>query len=346
MNKFTGKFFTGCLAAAFTVGVSAAVNAQTTPVPPPRAAPTARPSTGELPPRPAVWVAGGDSHERSIAVAPDVNVTLCVVQGNLRINGWQRNEVRVFVKNGSKISFKVREKGVKDDKPIWISATGYDPKMVNKAFPDCLWGETIEIDVPVEASIEVKGQETAALIDSVRKVWIKNIGGDISISKVKSGATAQTYEGDVTVEAAEGPLNLETTSGNITAFEVSPGEIGDRFRAKTSSGAISLQNVAHRQTEANSVSGSIFFNGEIRSGGSYSLTTTNGSIRMTLPSSTACQISAVYGFGNFTSEIPLKLETENISPGPIKKVVGKMGNGGDASVKLATNNGSIGIKKN
>lgn len=348
MNKARGKLTIGCLTAAITLGVSFAA-AQGPAIPPPKSAkpaPEARTSNYDPPPRPDRWMSGGDTYERSIATAPNVTLTLCMVQGNLRINGWRRNEVRVFVKDGSKVSFKVREKSAKDAQPVWISTIPQDPKHINKAFPDCIWGESIEIDVPNGASVEVKGQETAASVDSIKKVWIKNVGGDISIRNVTSGITALTYEGDVTVEASEGPLNLETTSGNITAFEVSPSEIGDRFRAKTASGAISLQSVNHRQTEVNSISGSIFYAGEIRPGGAYALTTTNGSIRMTLPASTSCQLLAVYGFGNFASEIPMKLETENIEPGPIKKVVGKLGNGGDASVKLSTNNGSIAIKKN
>ena len=148
-------------------------------------------------------MAGGETSEKSIVVSPNVSVSLCVVQGNLRINGWSRNEVRVFVKDGNNVGFKVREKNIKDDKPNWISAIGIDSKRGNKGFPDCIWGENIEIDVPQTASIEVKGQETEASIDSVRKVWIKNIGGDISVRNVTEGITAATYEGDVTVESSQ-----------------------------------------------------------------------------------------------------------------------------------------------
>lgn len=347
MKQGTTKFILSCVIAAAASGLSTTALAQSTGVPPPaKPAPTAKPNTMPLPPKPEKWMSGGDTSEKSIAVAPNVSLTLCVVQGKLRINGWSRNEVRVFVKDGSNVSFKVREKSVKDDKPIWISAIGYDPKKVNKSFPDCVWGDNIEIDVPQNASIEVKGQETEASIDSVRKVWIKNIGGDISVRNVSEGITASTYEGDITVEASQGQMALDTSTGNITAFEISPSEIGDRFRAKTNSGAITLQSVSHRNTEVTSISGSVSFSGEIRAGGSYVVNTTNGSIRLALPQSTACQLSAVYGYGSFSSEIPFKLETENVSPGPIKRIVGLLGNGGEASLRLTTNNGSISIKKN
>jgi len=353
------KIILGCLATAIATGVSGSVLAQDKWVATPKPAPTARPTTVEppakqnlkherpdyaTPPAPRRMYSG-DTYERSIAVSPNVNLTLCVAQGDLRVNGWNRNEVRVYVKNGGKMKFHVREKNERDGKPNWVSPVPFDPKSSNKTYPDCIWGESIEIDLPMTATIEIKGTETEATIDDVRKVYFKNISGDITVRNVTSGVTALTYEGDVTVEGSTGQMNLETTSGNITAFQLTPAEIGDRFKAKTGSGAIFLQSVTHRQTEVTSISGSVAFNGEIRNGGSYNLSTTNGSIRLTLPSATTCQLQAVYGAGSFISEIPLKIETENISA-QLKKIIGKLGNGGDAVLKLTANNGSIGIKKN
>lgn len=347
MKKVAGNLILCCLIAVVAGGASVTAFAQSSDAIQPSApATSASYDTAGLSKSRENWIVGGDTNEKSIAVAPNVSVTLCVVQGKLRINGWSRNEVRVFVKDGSNISFKVREKSVKDDKPIWISAIGYDPKRVNKSFPDCIWGENIEIDVPQNASIEVKGQETEASIDSVRKISIKNIGGDISVRNVTGAVTASTYEGDITVEASQGQMTLDTSTGNITAFEVWPDEIGDSFRAKTNSGAIALQSVGHRNTEVTSISGSVSFIGEIRAGGSYVVNTTNGSIRLSLPQTTACKISAVYGYGTFASELPFKIETENISAGPVKSVVGSLGAGGEALMRLSTNNGSISIKKN
>ncbi|MGE3468328.1 MAG: DUF4097 domain-containing protein [Pyrinomonadaceae bacterium] len=339
MTNGIRKFVFGCFGAALVLGVPAAGFTQTRIVMP------AEPAQIWERPASKIPILGGETYEKAIAVNPDVNLDLCVVQGNLRINSWNRNEVRIFVKNGSRIGFKVREKSTKDGKPVWVTAIGYDPKQVNKGFPDCIWGEMIEIDVPANASIEAKGQETGANIDGVRKVWVKNIGGNISVRNVRLGVTALTYEGDVTVDASEGPMMLETSTGNITAFEVSPSEIGDRFKAKSASGAIVLDKVGHRQTEVNSISGSVMFTGEIRSGGSYILSTSNGSLRLVLAPTTGCQITAVYGYGTFSSEIPIKVETENVSPGPLKKVVGKLGVGGDALLRLTTNNGSITINK-
>ena len=77
-------------------------------------------------------------------------------------------------------------------------------------------------------------------------------------------------------------MNLETTNGNILVFEAAPSEIGDIFKVKTTSGAISLQKLGYRQVESNSISGTMMFGGELLSGGSYSFVTSNGTIRLAI----------------------------------------------------------------
>src|SRR5687767_15030607 len=48
--------------------------------------------------------------ERVIAAEPNVAVKLCIAEGSVRINGSERNEVRVFVRNGRKFEFRSLEK--------------------------------------------------------------------------------------------------------------------------------------------------------------------------------------------------------------------------------------------
>lgn len=289
---------------------------------------------------------GGDTTEKSIAVDKNVNLSLCVTQGSLKVNGWNRSEIRVFVKDGAKFGFNVQLKSPKTDMPALINLMGVDPKTKSKnPVPiECIWGDEIEIDVPVNAVVNIKGKETTTVIDTVRKASVKTIGGSINLRNIAESAVAVTYEGDVTVESSTGSMSLESTNGNVIVFDAGPNEIGDYFKAKTNSGNINLQKLDYRQVDVNSISGSVSFNGEILSGGSYDLNTTNGSIRMSVPFNTSCQVIVSYGFGTFNYDLPLKIETENIQEGPLKRVVGKLGNGG-ASVRLTTNSGSIVIKK-
>lgn len=345
MTELNTKLFCGILAAFVFASLSIVAYSQpSAPNPRPNPAAIDIPS-GEIPAEPRIIHFGGDTSEKSIVVDGNVNLSLCVTHGNLKVNGWNRNEVRIFVKDGSKIGFKVLQKDAKTQSPVWITVMGLESvKSKNPTPSECFWGDEIEIDVPVNATINIKGQETETSIDTVRRANVKNIGGDISLRNVADGIVASTYRGGLTVENSKGGIVLESTTGNILVFEAGPSEIGDIFKAKTNSGTISLQRVEHRQIEVNSISGSVMFNGTILSGGSYGFSTSNGAIRLTLPQTSSCTISASYGFGSFNSELPIKILTENIHEGPVKSIVGTIGTG-DATLKLTTNNGSISIKK-
>ena len=299
---------------------------------------------GELPP--GVQMGDGTTTERSIAVDQKVSIQLCVVQGNVRVNGWDRSEVRAFVSDGSKFGFRVLQKSVKGDSPVLISLVNLKKLPGGEVTAgDCIAGDEIEIDAPENASISLKGRQTDINIDSIRKVWVNNVGGDINVRNVSQGIRASTFQGDVTVENSQGAIVLESSSGNIVAYAIEPAEVGDQFKAKTNSGAISLQKMGFRLADVNSLSGTVLFAGELLSGGSFSFTTTNGSIRLLLPQETACRVTATYGWGSFDSQLPMKTITENVASGPVKTINGVIGSGGDATLRVTTNSGSIQIKK-
>lgn len=329
--KITIKYFAFALVFSYAMTVGALSQTVAPPVKPPTARPY--PQSPILPNRRI------DS-EKSLTVDAKVNISLCVLEGNVKINGWERGEVRIFVKNGNPVEFKVRETSKQSAKPVWITVFGFDAKL--KKTSECFSGDEIEIDVPRNASVHLKGQETKTSVDSVRKASVKNIGGDISIRNISEGVEASTYEGNVSVENSSGAFALESLNGNIVAFELNSSEIGDIFKAKTSNGTIVLQNLEHRQIEVNSISGAISFNGAFSSGGLYTFGTSNGAIVLAVPKDTSCKLTASYGFGVFNSELPFTIITETKTP-RIKNVVATMGEG-DATLNLTTSSGVIRIR--
>lgn len=284
------------------------------------------------------------SVEKSIAVDVQVNITLCVAEGNLKVTGWERSEIRAFVSNGNEIGFNVRQKN-RQNKAAWLTVTGSGATATNQANSrGCLSGEEIELDVPRGATVNIESGTSETTIETVRKVFVKNVGGDISLNNIEEGITASTYQGDVIVESSGGAITLATGNGNIVAFDVAPSEIGDVFKAKTSSGAITLQRIEHRQTEINSNSGSIKFAGEFQNGGQYTFGTTNGTISLVIPENSSCKINASYGFGAFNSDFKLLNVVKNPASNKTQSLTALMGSG-DASVNLRTYSGAILIRK-
>lgn len=291
----------------------------------------------------SVSVSNFEDSEKAIIVDPKVNISLCVLGGNLKVNGWDRNEIRVFVNEGTPIGFKTMQKNRQTEKPVWVMITAFDEKKNATAQEECISGEEIEIDAPRNAVVNIKSQESRTVIDSVGKVSVKNVVGDILLNNIASGIEAVTYEGNVIVERSGGAMNLQSVAGNISVSGVSPSEIGDVFRAKTNNGAVALQAIEHRQLEINTNSGSIKYFGEIQPNGQYAFGTQNGSILLNVPTDSSCKISATYGYGSFNSEIPLQ-RIEKSPATQTKSLTAMMGTG-EAVLNFTTFNGSINIRK-
>lgn len=281
--------------------------------------------------------------EKAILVDPKVNISLCIQGGNLKVNGWDRNEVRVFVNEGSSIGFKIRQKNRQTEKPVWINVVGFADEKDTASSEECISAESIEIDAPRNAVLDIRSQESRMSVDAVGKVSIKNVVGDIMLNNIPNGIEATTYEGNVIVERSGGAINLQSVTGNISVSGVSPSEIGDIFKAKTNNGAVALQAIEHRQLEVNTNSGSIKYVGEIQSNGQYTFGTQNGSILLTVPSESSCKISATYGYGSFNSEIPMQKIERNPAT-KTKSLTATMGTG-EAVLNFTTFNGSINIRK-
>ncbi len=317
------------------------------PDPLPRVSPTNAPlpKAPVLPPRPPSY-RSNDTTERSMKVDPAINLEFsCVIEGKIKVNGWNRNEIRVFVADGNKFSFRTAQSNDSGN-AVWVKVIGTDTRRPG-AQSECLNGSEIEVDAPATSTIRIRGREISTTVDSVKKAEITSIGGDITIRNVTHGVAANAGQGDITVESSQGAMQLSTTTGNILVFEAGPSEIGDAFKANTNNGAVSLQGLKYRQINVDSTSGSLGYQGPILQGATYNLRTNRGSIMLSVPKDAIFQLLGTYGYGDFNAEIPVDITTETIAgPGPIKSFAGTVGktSRGDAVVKVSTVNGSITVK--
>ncbi len=287
-----------------------------------------------------------DVAEKSIVVHSKVYVSFCVLRGSVKVNGWKRNEARIFIKGrkSNKVGFKVREKSRKDGKPLWIQVLGYDPKKeVGTSYNACLSGD-IELDLPVNASVKIKNTkgESQTKIDSVRVANVEVLGGEIYLSNISQRINAKTFQGGVTVRNSSGKMYLSTINGNIIAHNTYSNEIGDYLKAKTRSGAITLQSVDQKEVESSSNTGSINYIGDIRSYGRYEFYTNKGSINLAIPANSSCQIVAAYG-GSFQSELPIQ-DLIRERTGSLVFLRGKIGKG-EANLNLKSFSGTIRIRE-
>lgn len=334
MSHFFSRMLPAFAAAA---AIASAVNAQT----------RVRPEPPSLPMTPAVVLPSldaEDTFELAIPVERNVNISLCVKDGRAKVNSWSRGELRVFSDGGQKFDLKVMQKNSESGLASWVMVVAR-PKNAGPAVNECLEGDDVELDVPEGASVNLKGSDISVQIDGVGKAHIRTLGGDIIARNISGGLTASAGQGDIVADRISGPMNLLNTTGNIIIVSSGPNGPGDDLKARTTSGSITIKDTVFRQLDATSISGAISFLGGIPENASYNINTNRGSIGLSLPPASGFKLAATYGFGTLNSELPLKVLTENIESGPIRKIVGDIGGGGGATLRLSTNSGRISLKK-
>jgi hypothetical protein len=289
-----------------------------------------------------VEAAGHDSAtEKAIATTERPTISLCVTQGTVRVRGWQRKEVRAMVDGGSGLGFKVVRRDGNND-ASWVMLLGYDLKNNEARRKDqCLSGYNIELEVPLNASVDIKSKDDDVNIESVAKASVRNFRGDIVLRDITEKAEVSSLSGSILAEDSTGEFVLKSTTGSVTANRLKPLNVTDALRVKSDGGGnITLQDISHTNIDANSPSGDLIVFSPLVSGGNYSLATTSSNIKLFLPVNSSFQFVATMSQPKkFQSDLKLKITNQN-APDRSKRISGTYGSG-DATINLTTFNGSI-----
>ncbi|HUF03848.1 MAG TPA: hypothetical protein VMM38_06700 [Aridibacter sp.] len=279
--------------------------------------------------------------EKAIVVRPDVYVSLCVRRGAVRVNGWNRKEVRIFHRGGKELGLKVLERDG-EKVPTWVEVLGYEPEKATSGSDKCLTGEMIELDVPNGASVTIKGLSSETSVEGIKSAAVEIVGGDIYLNDIASRIEARTQQGGVTVNNSKGKMAVATTTGNIVAYNTEAVDAGDYFKAKTRSGSVTLQSIGQKDIVASTITGSINYLGEIKNYGKYEFSTTNGILNIVLPESACFWINAAYG-GRFISDFKVTVITEDETESAMY-LKGRVCSG-EANLSLRSYSGTIHLRK-
>jgi DUF4097 and DUF4098 domain-containing protein YvlB len=175
-------------------------------------------------------------------------------------------------------------------------------------------------------SIEVDAKPSAV---SVVTRYPQNEGVEVAVEytiHVPHGARVEhigTVNGTLRIAGVDNIEDLRTVNGSIEVYEG-----GGAIHAHTTNGNVHLELARLFSTGASG--------GARRDKGEATAETTNGSLLLAVPSDTQAELEARCMNGNFSSELPLSLET-SLRP---REIHGKLGRGG-APIHLHTVNGGI-----
>jgi hypothetical protein len=298
-------------------------------------------------------VATVEQAEAAVAVQPGVVITLCMDSGRISVHGGDRREVRARTSKGIKVAFRRAEEASSPNNPaaaleVLVSEpVDEDEEEAEPQFGQCSGSADIELDVPRDATLFFKSENSDFDIDGVAEVHIESQNGRINLRHITRAVEATTIEGDLSLEDSSGRVRMETFGGGVEAVNVSKLAEGDFFRAKSVSNDIVLENVNHSRVEVSTISGEVLMRGALSRAGRYDLKTISGDITLTMPVDSSFQLTAkVSEGGEIVTDFPLKY-TGSISTSTALssgRMVGTYGKG-DASITLSSFNGTLRLRK-
>jgi hypothetical protein len=262
--------------------------------------------------------APGEKIERSIAVSPQLTVTLCVASGKLTVRGWDKNELRVRSTDARHIELRRLDK----TKDVTIPASRIDVMVLDsasrigaRALVDCQALADVEMEVPTGATVQVQTRDGDISITGVSGAYAGSQNGSIEIARATNVVEAGSIGGSITLRDSSGRIILSSAGGIVEVMNVKASGTDDTFEVGTVSGDIQLQHVSVPKVMAKTVNGTVTMTGPLTRSGHYTFTNMTGDVILALPHDASFQLNAkVSEKRDIVSDFQLKYFNE--MPGP------------------------------
>lgn len=194
----------------------------------------------------------------------------------------------------------------------------------------------VEYDIIVPARCSVDANCVSASVDVSRvneRVNARSVSGSIGLADIGAKCEAHSVSGEVDVRNVAGDVVLESTSGSVTARKVQ-----GAASITTVSGEIRIMESDLPRVDLHTVSGDVFADTPLTSGGQYRVKTVSGDVRLDVDGGSGSAIHAKSQSGDVhVSGFAMQAFKEGR-----KSWRGEVGDG-SASVEVNTVSGDINI---
>jgi DUF4097 and DUF4098 domain-containing protein YvlB len=217
-------------------------------------------------------------------------VDVHLYSGDITISGWSRNEVKVY--------------GTSERGDLRVEGSPSRVEIGDRTARGRRGDTRVEINVPEGTRLTINGHSTDVSVRGVKgEVEITTMNGDLIIDNATSRVAFQSVSGDAQISRVQGELHGEAMSGGIEVTDVT----GD-VEVETVSGDLTLRNVRSKSVRAETVSGSVEFDGRTETGGRYDFASHSGDVRLVLPAALGATISVETFSGTIDSDFPIVLQ--------------------------------------
>lgn len=260
--------------------------------------------------------------DRTVDVPAGTRLQLDNTFGDVTIRTWDRSAVRVQGHHPVGTTVEVNAGGgllqIDADRPGHHG----NPIVYLLTIPADM---AVEVDV-VQGNIDVAGTRAEMNVQSVHGS-VTVVGG--------TDVIAESVQGKVTVTGARGRLQAGSVNEGIELTDIR----GD-VQAEAVNGRIRMQGIEAGRVTAETVNGSVSYEGTIRNDGWYRFSTHNGSIDLMIPASAGATFTASTFNGSLHTAFPVTLHEAKEG----KEFTFTLGSGG-ARIELESFNGTMSIRR-
>jgi len=166
-------------------------------------------------------------------------------------------------------------------------------------------GADLDISVPLGTRVVLEGFSSSLSVRGVKgEADLETMSGSVLVSDATGRVSAETVSGRVQATGIDGNLSAESVSGDLTIDNIE----GD-IESETVSGSIQITRARSKVVRAESVQGSITYDGTIDPSGNYSLATHSGRLTLAVPATAGATVSLETFSGSVDSDFPVTLES-------------------------------------
>jgi DUF4097 and DUF4098 domain-containing protein YvlB len=261
--------------------------------------------------------------DQTVDVAKGTRLVLNNSAGEVVVRSWDRDQVRVQASHGAReqVDLQTTEMTLR----VRARSTRGPSGLVD-----------YQITVPRWMPVNLSGTYLEATIEGTT--------AEVTVETVHGNARVVGGSGSVSIRSVEGLITIEKASGRVQATSVNEGiriaNVTGEIAAETTNGDIAIENAQTSNLEVSTVNGDVTFNGTIRDGGAYRLTTHSGDIRVGLGGANNATVFVRTFQGDFSADFPIQLPEGQSSRSGSKRFNFTLGSG-SARIELQSFNGDI-----
>jgi DUF4097 and DUF4098 domain-containing protein YvlB len=228
--------------------------------------------------------------DTTIPARPGQRLVIDGYGGDLDIKTWTRNAVRIEADPGSRTELDIASSG--GSVSIRTEGRRGPPPSVD-----------MTLTVPAWMELDLSGVNTSVKVVGVRApITVETVQGDVDVTGGQGNVSLRSVQGEVTLKGAKGRIDVHSVNEDVTVTDAS-GEI----TAETVNGEIVLERVDATSLQAGTVNGDVGYDGPIRSGGHYNLSSHNGDVSIAMPANASAMVTVSTYSGDFESDFPVPL---------------------------------------